>query len=92
MVETSDSTSIDIYAASCVGTAVAPKFGAFYSYNKSVIDTEDIIAGKAPTDVSNFTSEVMYIVVQNLIKEIQQNLTMDIAGKDSLNRIPLKSS
>lgn len=85
-----DSTSIDIYAASCVGTAVAPKFGAFYSYNKSVIDTEDIIAGKAPTDVSNFTSEVMYIVVQNLIKEITAELNNGYSGQGQFKQDSVK--
>lgn len=85
-----DSDSIDVYAASCVGTAVAPKFGAFYSYNKSVIDIEDVLSGKAPLEVSNFTSEVMYLVVQNLIKMISKELTEGYKGQGQFSMDAVK--
>lgn len=87
-----DSDSIDAYAGYAVGSKAAPKFGAFYSYNKSVIDTEDIMSGKATTDVKGMQSEVMYIVVQNLIKEVTATLEKGYTGRgqfkaDSVKRV-----
>lgn len=75
-----DGDSIDIYAASCVGADVATTFGAFYSYNKSIISVESIMAGKESTNVANIENEVMYIVVQNLVRELARILKKGKTG------------
>lgn len=77
-----DAESIDIYAACSVGELVAPKFSAFYSYNKSTISAEDILSGKASTDVPKYEKQVMYIVIQNLASQVSKELELGCSGFD----------
>ena len=76
-----DSDSVDIYAACCIGNDVASRFAAFYNYNRSVVETEDILSGKASGKIANLDMQVMYIIVQNLVKgirtELKNNTTAD---------------
>lgn len=65
---------VETWAAGYVGEESAPLFGAFYAYNKQVINTEDIMSGKASSDVRNMETEVMHLVIQGLIKEIAEEL------------------
>lgn len=69
-----DQDSVDIYASSCIGAEISSFFGAFYAYNKSVINVEDILNNKAKTDIGNMEPEVMYIIVQNLVRALTQVL------------------
>lgn len=75
-----DQESVDIYTASCVGADVASTFGAFYAYNSSVISVEDIIEGRASTDIGRLEPQVMYIVVQNLVRALTHELKMGKVG------------
>lgn len=75
-----DRESIEIYAACCVGNEVSSKFSAFYEYNKSVINVEDILNGKATTDIKKLERQVMYLVVQGLIRSINHELTTSKIG------------
>ena len=75
-----DQESVDIYTASCVGANVASTFGAFYAYNSSVISVEDIIDGKADSNIGRLEPQVMYIVVQNLVRALTHELKMGKVG------------
>ena len=65
-----DQESVDIYTAACVGANVATTFGAFYSYNRSIVSVEDILDGKADTNVGRLEPQVMYIIGQNLVRAL----------------------
>lgn len=68
---------IEFATCSCVGKRCGPNFVSFYRYNKSVINTDDILAGKVkPEEMANVDTEVAYIVIQNLIKVVANNLKM----------------
>lgn len=75
-----DQESVDIYSALCVGAEVAATFGAFYSYNKSVISVSDILAGKAKSDLGRLEPQVMYIIVQNLVRALTSELKLGKIG------------
>ena len=66
-----DIEQVEIYTAGAVGMKAAPKFSAFYAYNGKTLSAEDIISGKeANSDVSNIEPQVMHIVIQNLVKGV----------------------
>lgn len=71
MLDTSD---VEIYAAGAVGTTEAANFAGFYSYNSKMISPEDILEGKCKEDVGNLDPEVIYLVIQSLIKELGEIL------------------
>lgn len=75
-----DQESVDIYAASCVGDDVSREFGAFYKYSKQIISVEDIIDGKAPTNINSVERQVMYITVQNLVKRLNELIKLGKTG------------
>lgn len=75
-----DQESVDIYTASCVGADVASTFGAFYAYNKSIVSVDDILDGKADTNIGRIESQVMYIIVQNLVRSLNNILTLGQSG------------
>lgn len=75
-----DQESVDVYAGGCVGVDVAATFGAFYSYNKSVISVEDILDGKADINIGRVEPQVMYIIVQNLVRSLTQELKLGKIG------------
>lgn len=85
-----DQESVDIYAASCVGADVATTFGAFYSYNKSVVSVSDILDGKATANIGVIENEVMYIVVQNLVRTLRQELTLGKIGQGQFKDTTVK--
>ena len=76
-----DEDDLEFAACSCVGSQCGPNFVSFYKYNKAVIDAEDVMEGKvSPESVKNVETEVMYIMVQNLIKCVRQELLMHRTG------------
>lgn len=78
----SDEDDLEFSACSCVGEKCGPNFVSFYKYNKSVINVEDIMAGKVPIKTAlTVDTEVMYIVVQNLISTIKKELQMGKSGE-----------
>jgi hypothetical protein len=87
-----DEDDLEFAACSCVGVACGPHFVSFYKYNKSVINAEDILDGKASPDaVKDVDTEVMYIIVQNLVSCIKKELQMNKNGDDfsdkAVNRV-----
>lgn len=88
----SDEDDLEFAACSCVGASCGPHFVSFYRYNKSVINAEDVLEGKvSPDSIKNVETEVMYIVVQNLIKcvksELQNNRTGDYFAPKSVTKV-----
>lgn len=78
----SDEDDLEFSACSCVGEKCGPGFVSFYRYNKSVINAEDIMAGKVPASTaSTVDTEVMYIVVQNLISVVKKELQNNKSGE-----------
>ena len=76
-----DEDDLEFAACSCVGANCGPHFVSFYRYNKSVINAEDIMDGKVnPDAVKSVETEVMYIVVQNLIKCVKDELANNRNG------------
>lgn len=76
-----DEDDLEFAACSCVGANCGPHFVSFYKYNKSVINAEDVLDGKVSADVvKSIETEVMYIVVQNLIKCVKTELTNNQTG------------
>jgi len=70
---------VELYAAGTVGVKVASAFASFYSYNKKTISPEDVLSGKAkPEEIKSLESEVVYIVIQSIIKQLSAELK---AGK-----------
>lgn len=87
-----DEDDLEFAACTCVGHNCGPNFVSFYKYNKAVVNAEDIMEGKASPDAAaNLDTEVMYIVVQNLVssikKELQSNKCGDTFSKDSITRV-----
>ncbi len=87
-----DEDDLEFAACSCVGANCGPHFVSFYRYNKSVINAEDILDGKVgPEAVKTVETEVMYIIVQNLVKsiktELQNNQVGDTFADKSIKRI-----
>lgn len=77
----SDEDDLEFSACSCVGEKCGPNFVSFYKYNKSVINAEDIMSGKVSVAAAaNVDTEVMYIVVQNLISCIRTELRNNKSG------------
>ena len=68
---------VRILAAGAVGENVSANFCAFYAYNKITIDIEDILTGKASTDIQSVASEVMQIVISNLVYSLTKLFTTD---------------
>lgn len=81
-----DADSVDIYAACCVGNDVATRFSAFYSYNSMVVNTEDILSGKATGKGANIDLQVMHIIVQNLVKGIRNELTTNSTANNGFTK------
>ena len=76
-----DEEDLEFAACSCVGMRCGPHFVSFYRYNKAVINVEDILSGKiSPQAADSVDSEVMYIVVQNLVKAVKDKLKLSRAG------------
>lgn len=76
-----DEDDLEFAACSCVGANCGPHFVSFYKYNKSVINAEDVLDGKvSPKVAASIEDEVMYIVVQNLIKSIKTELSTGVSG------------
>ena len=74
-----DTNKVELYAAGTVGVAVASAFAAFYAYNQETISPDDILSGKADgSKVGTYKSEVIYLVIQALIKKLGEELK---AGK-----------
>lgn len=71
-----DDESAEIYSACSVGAAVAPKFAAFYTYNKSTISAEDILSGNNQGDIERTETQVMHLVVQSLVREINNEVKL----------------
>lgn len=61
---------VEVYAAGAVGVTEAANFAGFYAYNSKTLSSEDIISGKCKDDISNLDPEVIYLVIQSLIKEL----------------------
>lgn len=83
---------LEFAACCCVGERCGPNFVSFYRYNKSVINAEDIMEGKISVNqAEGLDTEVMYIVVQNLIalikKELQNNKTKDYFTDKAVNKV-----
>ena len=88
----SDEDDLEFAACSCVGANCGPYFVSFYRYNKAVINAEDVMDGKvSPDTAKGIEAEVMYIVVQNLVKcvktELQNNQTGDYFADKSVKRV-----
>ena len=87
-----DEDDLEFAACTCVGVGCGPNFVSFYKYNKAVINAEDILDGKVnPDAVKSIETEVMYIIVQNLIKcvkaELQNNTTADFFTDKAVTRV-----
>lgn len=87
-----DDDDLEFAACCCVGERCGPNFVSFYKYNKSVINAEDIMNGTvSSSQASNIDTEVMYIVVQNLIalikKELQNGKTGDYFVDKAVKRV-----
>lgn len=87
-----DEEDLEFAACSCVGMRCGPHFVSFYRYNKAVINVEDVLAGKVSVDaIDNVDSEVMYIVVQNLVKAVKDVLNMgkvsDYFSKEAVDKV-----
>lgn len=66
---------VEIYAGGAIGQKLAPSFSAFYAYNSKTISPEDILSGKdITTDLSDMDPEVIYLMIQSLIKQISVEL------------------
>lgn len=61
---------VRLLAAGAIGEKVSANFSAFYAYNKVTIDIEDILDGKASTNITSLPSEVMHIVISNLVSQL----------------------
>lgn len=87
-----DEDDLEFAACSCVGANCGPHFVSFYRYNKVVINAEDIMEGKVSADaVKTVETEVMYIIVQNLIKcvksELENNRVGDFYSDKSVTKV-----
>lgn len=70
-----DEEDLEFSACSCVGEKCGPSFVAFYRHNKSVVNTDDIIEGKVdPSVTDTLDTEVMYIIIQNIISAVKKEL------------------
>lgn len=68
-------SQVELYAAGCVGEEEAGSFSGFYDYNSKTISAEDILSGKSKGSVvAGLETEVIYIVIQQLIGKIQEEL------------------
>lgn len=66
---------VEVYAAGAVGMEVAPAFAAFYQYNKKTVSPEEIFSGKTNASiVKTLDTEVVYLVIQSLIKQLNIEL------------------
>ena len=81
-----------------IGAEMGSAFSAYYQYGETLIDTNDILDGKASTDGSMFEGaggvERQYIVVQGLISNLRQrfvdcyrgqNMSVDFLTKSGFN-------
>ena len=78
-----DQESVAAYTAASVGVEVANMFGAFYSFNNLIVSVDDIMAGKAEAHKGRMEPQVMYIIVQNLVKAIASEIKLGRTGKYS---------
>ena len=70
-----DDDDLEFATCCCVGERCGPNFVGFYRYNKSVINAGDILEGSLSwTSVKGVDTEVMYIVIQNLIALISKEM------------------
>lgn len=84
-----DEDDLEFSACSCVGERCGPNFVSFYKYNKQVINASDILDGKVKVDsAAGMDTEVMYILVQNLVSCIKKELaTNKTASGFTLNAV-----
>lgn len=75
-----DQETIDVRAGYALGEEAAATFGAFYAYNRQIISVEDILDGKASTEIGSLEPQVMYIIVQNLVRAISQEVNLGRIG------------
>lgn len=80
-----DGEDVEFYAAGLVGERTASKFAAFYAFNKKTISATDILDGKAPTDISGFETETMYLIIQGLIKEMVSVIKTNGINSSNIN-------
>jgi hypothetical protein len=73
---------VELYAAGAVGVATASAFAGFYSYNSKTISPEDILSGKSKGNVvQDVDTEVVYLMIQSLIKQLNKELTDGYKGR-----------
>ena len=77
---------ISLLAAGTIGDEVSASFAAFYAYNKETISPEDILSGQANSDISNLEPQVMYLIIQSLIKTLASELGKDCTSKKAFER------
>ena len=87
-----DEDDLEFSSCSCVGERCGPNFVSFYKYNKQVINASDILDGKVKVDnASGMDTEVMYILVQNLVscikKELATNKTASGFTQNAIKRV-----
>lgn len=77
---------VELYAAGTIGAKEAATFAGFYEYKKSTLDAKDIIAGKLNgKDVKSLQPEVIYLVIQQLVREVSDVLTAGKLGDASFS-------
>ncbi|GEM_PF-476707 len=85
-----DSKMVMELVGSGVGADCAATFSAFYDYNRSMISVEDIIDGKASVDIGIIEPQVMYIIAQNLVRELSRELKLGKIGYDDFEEKTIK--
>lgn len=84
---------VELYAAGAVGMAEASSFAGFYEYNSATISPEDILEGRAQANsIQRMQPEVVYIIIQNLIKQLQTilvqgRISLGEYKEDSMNKV-----
>ena len=87
-----DDDDLEFTASSCVGERCGPNFAAFYRYNKTVINAEDILEGTVDASkMGDLDTEALYIIAQNLVhlikKELEKSKQGDSFTAEAINKV-----
>lgn len=82
---------VDQLASSAVGASVGVEFATFYMYKNSMLNPEDILAGKVSASaIKNLSSEAAYITLQSVtssLRTVLEKYTFDNIPKEALDKV-----
>lgn len=71
---TLDNATVLMYASICVGERTGQEFAAFYQYTEKTINVDDILNGKADTNVRGIDRQVIHLQTQTVIAAVAEVL------------------